>query len=107
MALRAIKDTFAQEPIYGVEVRRVVKAGSIVPGHYIIDPKDVEEVAQGAYPLIGGTPVPPPRIEPPPDYAAMNLPALKEAALAKGIVVHPDAKKADIVEALSGASSNR
>ena len=34
MARRANKDTFGIEPIYGNEVRRFIKAGTVVPTHY-------------------------------------------------------------------------
>jgi hypothetical protein len=96
------------EPIYGVEVRRQVKAGALVPPHYNVDAADVEEVAnQGNFVLGGGTH--PPAIRPdvnmpaaPPDYGTMTLPELKEAASDRGIMVTPDAKKADILAALEG-----
>jgi hypothetical protein len=100
VALRALRDTFAMEPIYGVETRRIVKAGTIVPPHYRIDPNDVEEVASGRS-VVGGSTMPPqPRITTPPDYAGMTLSQLKEAAIERGIVVTPEAKKADILAAL-------
>jgi len=61
MARRAIRDTFGIEPIYGNEVRRFVKAGTIVPDHYTQVPE--EDVAQDlAYnpPILVATPPPPP-----------------------------------------------
>lgn len=44
MALRATKDTYGVENIGGAEVRRLVKAGSIVPPSYTVPDSDVEQV---------------------------------------------------------------
>lgn len=44
MALRATKDTYAIEVIGGVEVRRQVKAGDIIPVNWTVDDGASEEV---------------------------------------------------------------
>lgn len=41
---RAIKDTYAVEDVYGVPVRRLVKAGDVVPLRWDVDEADVEDI---------------------------------------------------------------
>jgi hypothetical protein len=66
-----------------------------------VDQADVEEIANQGNFILGGSTAPPQmKVEPPPDYSGMTLPELKEAALERGIVVTPEAKKADILQAL-------
>jgi len=61
MARRAIRDTFGIEPIYGNEVRRFVKAGTLVPDHYTQVPtEDVAEESAIISPILVATPPPPP-----------------------------------------------
>jgi hypothetical protein len=59
MARRAIRDTFAMEPITAeVEVRRFVKAGSVLPPHYVGFPdEDVQDDGQ-RYPVVMGETAP-------------------------------------------------
>lgn len=107
MALRALRDTYGTESIYGCEVRRFIKAGTIVPPHYInVDPVDVEEGSNSGLFLMGAVTAPPPLPQQikPKDYSGMTLDTLKEEALSHGIVVTPGAKKSDIVEALTKAT---
>ena len=102
MARRALRDTFGTEPIYGVEVRRIIKAGTVVPPHYKVDAADVEET-DAVQPFLAGVSHTVPMMRPqgtPPDYDNMTLSQLKEAAGERGIAVTADAKKADIVAAL-------
>lgn len=43
MPRRAIRDTYAVEDVYGVPVRRLVKAGAVVPARWDVDDADVED----------------------------------------------------------------
>jgi hypothetical protein len=47
MAKMANRDTYALEHISGVDVRRVVKAGDIVPDHYVLEDGELVDVPEG------------------------------------------------------------
>lgn len=47
MPRKAIKDTFAVEQIAGVEVRRAIFAGQLIPSVYEVDDDAYEEVQGG------------------------------------------------------------
>lgn len=50
MPRRAVRDTYGIERIGNVEVRRVVKAGQLVPEHYQVDEDALETVDSLGYP---------------------------------------------------------
>lgn len=61
MARKALKDTFAIEQVAGVEVRRQIMAGALIPSHYQVGDGDWEEVEGGEIVIGAAEPEPPPK----------------------------------------------
>ena len=60
MALKATKDTYGVETVYGIEVRRLIKAGQMIPATIEAPKGSYEEVA-GRDDLRAPAPAPPPK----------------------------------------------
>lgn len=54
MARRATKDTYGMEVISGTEVRRVVKAGDVLPGNLVVEEGSFEDFDSPQHPVSAG-----------------------------------------------------
>jgi hypothetical protein len=79
MALKATKDTYGFENVGGVEVRRLVKAGDVVPSTYRIEDSSATEEITGT---TGSDALKPTKAQKEAAEAAKSEPTAEDAAVA-------------------------
>jgi len=104
VARKALKNTFGYENVGGVEVRRLVRAGRLIPDAYRVEEGEYEHVAGVEGPIARPASVPAheaatvqgkdPQVKDPHD---LTVDQLKEELDSRGVDYKSDAKKADLI----------
>lgn len=124
MARKAIKNTYGYETIGGVEVRRIIRAGKLIPPTYRVHEGAYEEVPDQEGPaasVMGAVVKPPDKPDPDDanpeattgttqqDYESLTVPLLEDQIKERGLQenVPSDPRKADLIEVLEEADAEQ